>query len=356
MQKEEVRRSSRLRRSTPTVDTDVSATASSNNLTETEMSHTSNRFHCAVCSKSYSRKDSLRMHERSTHGKMKVQCTTCKKHFSSQLALDKHEVTHSDDRPHQCTVCDMTFKRVDAMKTHQLEIHQCDSESPLRCKFYWCNKEFYTKVALERHVKMHNNSSSKHWSIVRHCDDCSTTKKAPKCHQRILSETSKYLWHQCSLCLKPFKGCQALQRHKWDCSDGKQIVKIGAQCKICWKLFSSKQSLTKHEQTQHIVPTALYLKNKMPQEHGHHVLGIGGWKWVPLDPSVDLASLPTKDEQFAAYHATRRRLDATRRGLVSSSTVTSSSVHATAVASTCTAPSSSLLTSPDSAASSSPVN
>ena len=379
MQKLEVRQSSRTKRSTTTdlsnVDTDGGATAPSNIDidADTELSNvdTSCRYHCTVCSKSFSRMDNLRVHERSTHGKVKIKCKTCKKHFSSQLALDRHEVTHSDDRPHQCTVCDMTFKRADAMKTHHREVHQCDSEFPLRCEFYWCSKKFYTKVALERHVKMHK-STSVHWSIIKHCDKCSSSRETPKFHQVLLSETSEWLWHQCSLCLKTFQTCQSLQQHKrsnfnWkikrtynsngDCSHGKQIVKIGAQCKICWKLFSSKHSLTKHEQTQHTIPTVLYLKKikDKPKKHGHWVLETGGWKWKPLDPSVDLASLPTISERIDSYNATRTYTIASSRMLVASSTVPSSSVHATTVASSSIA-SSPLLTSVASVVSSSPVN
>ena len=193
---------------------------------------------------------------------------------------------------------------------------------------------------------MHNNKSE-HWLIIEHCDDCSSCKETPKCHQIVLSETSKWLVHQCSLCLKTFQDCRSLQLHKrsnfdWRvkrtynsnnrCSFGKQIVQIGAQCDICWKLFSTKQSLAKHKQTQHIIPTVFYLKKNEPKKHGHWVLGewgSGGWKWVPLDPSVDLASLPTREEQFVAYHESRRRMQAASTHTIAPSNT--SSAHATTV-------------------------
>ena len=362
MQKSEVRRSSRAKRSTTAAAGTTESNAGTKRLstdagtTDQSNSDTMTRYPCAVCPKSYSRLDNLRVHERAVHGKVKVKCMTCKKQFSSHLALRKHEVTHSEDRPHRCSVCDMRFKRVDAMRTHQRDVHECrahkhktfwyrreDEKPPIKCEYRWCKKRFDTSVGLERHMEMHNTGTSVHWTIVKQCPWCSSSSVTPKFHQLLLSPTAEWQWHQCTLCLKVYDTCKSLDKHKdfqlkdkrrggfdiYQCTYGKQIVEIGAQCQMCWKLFSSKQSLKKHKLTQHNDTTVLYLKQneqneKVDKDTMYWKDKSGGYD--KKRPAVDW-TLFTRTK-IHSYLATRTNISTS----VASSSVASSSVASISVA------------------------
>jgi uncharacterized Zn-finger protein len=57
-----------------------------------------------VCKKSFSRMDSLKIHQR-VHSKERLYlCSACKKSFSKKGNLKMHQCVHSKERPYLCSV------------------------------------------------------------------------------------------------------------------------------------------------------------------------------------------------------------------------------------------------------------
>ncbi len=105
---------------------------------------------CSVCPRVYSRKDSLKLHERNVHGASKLKCPGCSKVLSSKQALERHSVVHSKERPFQCDECPKTFKRLDTLRVHE------KSHSNLRpFKCIKCSYTFKRQDHLEAHYLYH---------------------------------------------------------------------------------------------------------------------------------------------------------------------------------------------------------
>ena len=320
------------------------------------------RFQCSQCPKTYSRSDTLRAHERDIHGtvydKKQVKCEICSKHLGSRRELKRHMAVHDQDQAYSCSYCSKEFSRPDNLKVHE-ESH---NSGEIQCEDELCKMVFKTPLAYKRHKSSHTDEIYVPQDGSSECQRCTGCFIFDfKHHHQIVIIDNKEV-HQCTHCLKLFKKCIQLPEHVFDVHtypsyptgrngrrfsryNGKDEIyhayychahrKIGVRCERCHRLFNDKPGCNRHQAT-----TACCLKTEKPKKHGHYVLGDSGWKWTPLDPSVDLTSLPTTEEKIFAYHQARVN---TRRPLVSptvvSSSVTSkcvvsSSVFSSSVAST----------------------
>eukprot|EP01053_Blabericola_migrator_P010700 Blabericola_migrator_1__10699@NODE_610_length_7290_cov_63_426554_g443_i0_p3_GENE_NODE_610_length_7290_cov_63_426554_g443_i0NODE_610_length_7290_cov_63_426554_g443_i0_p3_ORF_typecomplete_len397_score42_59zfC2H2_8/PF15909_5/0_09zfC2H2_8/PF15909_5/1_1e05zfC2H2_8/PF15909_5/14zfC2H2_8/PF15909_5/0_00016zfC2H2_4/PF13894_6/0_00055zfC2H2_4/PF13894_6/0_0038zfC2H2_4/PF13894_6/1zfC2H2_4/PF13894_6/8_2zfC2H2_4/PF13894_6/0_019zfC2H2_4/PF13894_6/6_8e02zfC2H2_4/PF13894_6/0_073zfC2H2_4/PF13894_6/3_5e03zfC2H2_11/P len=90
-------------------------------------------FQCEDCSKTYSRRDHLTRHRRTTHPKGPVvpaavyTCThdACAKWFDAKYKLNRHmKKVHT--KPYKCRICKMSYSKV-----NRLRVHLCTSHSDL---------------------------------------------------------------------------------------------------------------------------------------------------------------------------------------------------------------------------------
>lgn len=57
-----------------------------------------------------------------------LQCEVCLKYFSSKNNKKRHEMIHSGEKPFQCALCDRSFARKDHIQDHMERTHAAPSE------------------------------------------------------------------------------------------------------------------------------------------------------------------------------------------------------------------------------------
>lgn len=88
------------------------------------------KFPCHLCSRSFEKRDRLRIHILHVHEKHRPhKCPTCGKSFSQSSSLNKHKRVHSGERPYKCVYCSKAFTASSILRTH---IRQHSGEKPFK--------------------------------------------------------------------------------------------------------------------------------------------------------------------------------------------------------------------------------
>ena len=107
------------------------------------------RFKCH-CGRQYRSKTALRIHEREHSGEFPFHCKYCGQGFSQMRRLREHETRHTGKPVAVCDVCGFEAKSFYGLHTHK-NIHL---QNTFACQH--CDKTFYSKPALKRHLIVHN--------------------------------------------------------------------------------------------------------------------------------------------------------------------------------------------------------
>ena len=76
------------------------------------------RYECGTCSKIFSQKSSLNIHERTHTGDKPYACGICSRPFAQQGHMRRHERTHTGEKSFKCEICSVSFARRRTLRSH----------------------------------------------------------------------------------------------------------------------------------------------------------------------------------------------------------------------------------------------
>lgn len=123
-----------------------------------EFRHTNQRPHeCTLCGKCFKMKCDLRIHMAGHAAVRKFECDLCTKAFRMRSHLADHRETHNTERRLRCDQCPMLFKTSVTLRSHVRQMHTADHQ--YKCAL--CDRGFYRRHKLDRHMAFHEKRNSK---------------------------------------------------------------------------------------------------------------------------------------------------------------------------------------------------
>uniref|UniRef100_A0A183AEI4 Zinc finger, C2H2 type n=1 Tax=Echinostoma caproni TaxID=27848 RepID=A0A183AEI4_9TREM len=89
----------------------------------------------------------------SEHTTNRYQCSFCVKSFPRSANLNRHLRTHTGEQPYRCAYCPRRFSISSNMQRHIRNIHQC--QRPFACTK--CSRAFAQRTNLFRHMRNHKD-------------------------------------------------------------------------------------------------------------------------------------------------------------------------------------------------------
>lgn len=146
---------------------------------------------CILCGK-YLLKSSLPQHMKTIHEKEHFSCPHCNKDFYNKRYLAKHLQMHSNrEKTFECGTCQKTF----FTKTHLIIHNESHLNITYSCDI--CGKSFYRQEGLKHHLKKHLGETVK----CEQCEKQFSTTSDLKVHMRFHDNEFPF---KCELCSEKF--------------------------------------------------------------------------------------------------------------------------------------------------------
>ena len=203
--------------------------------------HTSNKYKCDLCNKSFSLNSvltlrSLREHLVHQLREQPFKCDISAKTYINITGLKVHKESHTSERRYECSVCDKRFARSDHLYAHE-KMHA--GIKPYKCDL--CNKMFASSQKLRLHRATHSEVR-----LLFKCDLCDKYLKSE--HGRIVDRKrhEEKFSYKCFVCKETFCMKILAEEHK--------RIHPPYKCDLCDKYFITGTSLeVAHSNTLEII-------------------------------------------------------------------------------------------------------
>nr|XP_045599641.1 protein suppressor of hairy wing-like isoform X1 [Procambarus clarkii] len=139
------------------------------------------KMNCAVCNKSFLRRDSLREHLL-IHNGPKLPCPYCSKTFTQNSNLKRHIRIHTGEKPYKCTFCSKSFGDKSACNSH-IRVHT----GAERCMCHLCGASFSKRQKLNYHMRKHTGQGLLYCPLcIKPTTNSYALKKHIETHQQAL--------------------------------------------------------------------------------------------------------------------------------------------------------------------------
>uniref|UniRef100_A0A0P4W6I8 C2H2-type domain-containing protein n=1 Tax=Scylla olivacea TaxID=85551 RepID=A0A0P4W6I8_SCYOL len=139
------------------------------------------KMKCAVCDKTFLRRDSLREHLL-IHSGPKLPCPFCPKKFTQNSNLKRHIRVHTGEKPYKCSFCSKRFGDKSACNSH-MRVHT----GAERCSCPECGASFSKRQKLNYHMRKHTGEGLLHCPLcTRSATNSYSHKKHLETHQTVL--------------------------------------------------------------------------------------------------------------------------------------------------------------------------
>ncbi|KAJ8354909.1 hypothetical protein SKAU_G00224760 [Synaphobranchus kaupii] len=198
-------------------------------------------FLCSVCGRGFTRRETLRRHDRIHTGEKPHHCHVCGKHFREAFHLTKHRTVHSGEKNYKCDLCGKDFGYAQSLKRHG-KLHQKGEfeETPTTAggnnnNNNSTNNSVGISGGSSGQERDQGNSDSYYCYPQDIKPQGSNTQPPPRLYT-------------CAICWKSF-------RHHFHLTAHHQAVHEGGErlfcCEVCGKAFAYANSLTRHRLSQH---------------------------------------------------------------------------------------------------------
>ncbi|KAI0440643.1 zinc-binding domain-containing protein [Xylaria telfairii] len=173
---------------------------------------------CLPCNRSFSSKEALRQHLRSSPAH-EFRCDICGKRCNSEEALKQHKQNAPSHTPLlKCDICSKSFRSDEALKQH---VRNAPAHAPQPRPCDVCNRSFSSDEALKQHMR----DAPAHNALPK-CTICDRFFGSSEALQQHIGDSPAHApSFQCNLCDKSFKSEEALQQHTQSAKGHQKQVK-----------------------------------------------------------------------------------------------------------------------------------
>ncbi|XP_055842550.1 zinc finger protein 189-like [Episyrphus balteatus] len=228
--------------------------------------------------------------------KKSFKCNACSMTFSHRYRMVRHLETHSLRKVLECHHCEKKFNHRNSLILHvKSHFRKCRQNKCLLCnkllvhKCVECNMEFYARVQLRNHKKMHNSKGNlkcefcqKEFALQRHltlhkkvhlrteefnCDRCSKKFNNRKTFKAHLICHSEERTHACGVCGSKFQRKNALTEHRKLHNSAKEY-----SCDLCDRKFAQFAGLYIHMKMHSLSHVNQYVLHNQTLHSPHSLL------------------------------------------------------------------------------------